>query len=458
MSSRKKTDLIEIIKKRRSVRRYLDKEVSGILINKLIEAATWAPTTCNQQLWNFIVIKDKETKERLVSYAASSTLIRRAPLVIVITYEKSNYKEAIQSATAAMQNLLLAATYYQLGSCCINSFGNEKKIKEILRIPNDQVIVCFVIVGHQDFRHYKNLNPPPRREFNLITHLNKFAKKRSNIFSYSPDKWTLEEIKDYQRYYCRKTYLGKEMDIMTKEEKDIAAKFIGNVKGPILDWFTYDGAYLPLFPNEKIFSVDLTDETSNYTQAAAKMTKGKNLDINYLIYESSFKNIKKNGTKFKTISSIYKFERIPKKDLKKVLTESYGLLDEKGEFIIIFRKKSVLYRIFYFTLRVLFGDDIRKTGIYSFFGPYVPLHSRKFVKELEMAGFKNIKKSCFFPFPTFFDQAYQMFLQYIKSGGTSYLHRFRRADLITKLITFLINIYGFKETRFGTVCVVIAKK
>ncbi|MBI2653393.1 nitroreductase family protein [Candidatus Woesearchaeota archaeon] len=454
----RRNSFIDVVKSRRSVRRFLDKQVSDNLIKKIIEAATWAPSTCNQQLWNFVVVKDKGTKNRLIHEAASTTLIGRAPVVIVITYEKSNYKEAIQGATAAMQNMLLATTYYGLGSCSINSFGNEKKIKKILNIPNDQMIVCFVTLGYKNTKFYEKLNPPPRRELSKVLHLEKFKRKRNNIFSYLPDNWTIEDIKDYQRYYCRKTFLGKEMDIMTWEEKEIAAITLRKAKGHILDWFTYDGAYLSLFPNEKIYTIDLTDETSHYTKAAAALVKDKKLDITYLVYDTSFKDLKKRKKKFRTITSIYKFERIPKKFLNAVLNESYELLDDKGEFIIIFRKKSILYRLFYFVLKVLFGDDIRNTGIYAFFGPYIPLDSKRFVKLLKNSGFKNIKKECYFPFPTFFDQAYQMVLQYIKSGGTSYLHRIRREDFITKIIKFLVNIYGFRQTTFGTVCVVTAKK
>lgn len=458
MSLEKNRDLIKIIKKRRSIRRYLEKDVSNNLVNKVVEAAIWAPTTCNQQLWNFVVIKDKKTKSRLIKEAASTTLIGRAPVVIVITYEKSNYKEALQSATGAMQNLLLAANYYGLGSCSINSFGNEKKIKEILDIPDDQLIVCFVTIGYKDLKYYKHLSPPPRRETSHIMHFEKFKKERNNVFSYNPDKWNLKDLKDYQRYYCRKTFLGKEMDIMTKEEKEIVDKFVGKIKGPILDWFTYDGAYLSHFPDEEIFTIDLTDETSDYTREAAKMIKDKKLNIKYLIYDSSFKNLKNENKKFNTITSIYKFERISKKFLNTILKESYNLLEDKGELVVIFRKKSILYRLFYVALRVLFGDDIRNTGIYSFFGPYRPINSKKFVKILRKKGFRHIKKQCYFPFPTFFDQAFQMLLQYMKSGGTSYLHRLRRENFMTKFITFLINIYGFRQTMFGSVCVVTAKK
>lgn len=457
MLSGKGSGLIEIIENRRSIRRFLERSVSNNLINKIIRASIWAPSTCNQQLWNFIVIKDKKTKSRLINEAASSTLIVKAPVVIIITYEKSNFKEAIQSATAAMQNLLLAAAYYGLGSCTINSFGNEKKIKEIVEIPDDQTIVCFVVLGYKDLKFYGNLSPPPRRDISKVLHFGKFKKKRSNIFSYDPDKWDLEDIKDYQRYYCRKTSPGKEMDIVANEEKEITARAIMKINGPILDWFTYDGAYLSLFPDKKIFAVDLTDETSDYTKEAVKLIKGKKPDISYLIYGASLKKISENK-KFKAITSLYKFERIPKKYLMPVLKESYNLLDGDGEFIIIFRKKSLLYRLFYSAIRALFGDDIRKTGIYAFFGPYEPLHSKKFVELLGKAGFKQVKKECYFPFPPFFDQAYQMFLQYKKSGGTSYLHRVRKHSLITRLISFLINIWGFRKTRFGTICVVTARK
>ena len=75
MSSRNRTDLLNIIHSRRSIRRFLKRPVSDTLIRKLIEAAIWAPTTCNQQLWNFTVVKDKKTNwDGVRNYQARNNL------------------------------------------------------------------------------------------------------------------------------------------------------------------------------------------------------------------------------------------------------------------------------------------------------------------------------------------------------------------------------------------------
>tara|TARA_Y100000310_G_scaffold202413_1_gene202571 strand:- start:8149 stop:9519 length:1371 start_codon:yes stop_codon:yes gene_type:complete len=450
-------DFLNVVKSRRSVRHYLNKDVDNKIIRKIIEAGIWAPTTCNQQLWNFVIVKDPKIKDRLVNEAASSTMVKRSPVIIIISYEKSNYKEAIQSATGAMENILLASTYYGLGSCSMNSFGNEDKIKEILKISQDQLISCIVTLGYTDKKFYEGLMPPPRRKLDTVLHWDNFKNNRKNVFSYNPDRWTLSDLKDYQRYFCRKTSPGKEMDISTIEERYIVSKYLKKIRGPILDWLTYDGSYLKYFPDIDIHTIDLTDETSKYSKIAFEKLNEKKSKIKNLILGDSINELKTNK-KFNTITAIFKFERLSKRLMNSLLEDSKKLLSAEGELLVIFRKKSILYRLFYFLLKVVFKDDIRKTGIYSFFGPYRPIHSKKFIKLLEKKGFKNIRKECYYPFPTFFSQAYQMYLQFKLSGGSSYLHRIKRENLITKILTFLINIYKHRKTPLGSVCVVRANK
>ena len=52
-------NIIDVIKSRRSIRKYLDKPISREIVDKLIEAAKWAPSGMNEQPWGFIVAQDK---------------------------------------------------------------------------------------------------------------------------------------------------------------------------------------------------------------------------------------------------------------------------------------------------------------------------------------------------------------------------------------------------------------
>jgi nitroreductase len=205
-------DFLDVITSRKSVRSFDSRAVSRQQIEEILRVATYAPTNCNQQLWNFIVIDDRAILERLVREAASSTILRRVPATIVVTYDGWNYKEAIQGASLALGNILLAAEYYGLATGPMNSYGADTQIKRILGIPQHETICCFVNIGYPSEKAKKEPNVP-RRNVQDTIHWGHFEKRSRPTFSYEPNDWTLENLRSHQQYYCRKTFPGKEMDM-----------------------------------------------------------------------------------------------------------------------------------------------------------------------------------------------------------------------------------------------------
>ena len=61
------SDLIELIRSRRSIRRYTDESVPAELVERLLTAATWAPSAHNRQPWRFAILEDGATKARLAT-------------------------------------------------------------------------------------------------------------------------------------------------------------------------------------------------------------------------------------------------------------------------------------------------------------------------------------------------------------------------------------------------------
>ena len=79
--------------------------------------------------------------------------------------------------------------------------------------------------------------------------------------------------------------------------------------------------------------------------------------------------------------------------------------------------------------------------------------------ELKSAGFKNINWSGYFAIPSFYEQILQMFFQYIRSEGSSYLHREKSSIILTKILSKIIKIQGFKHFgSLGSVVVITAQK
>ena len=168
-------DVFEAIKKRRSIRAFKNIDVSDEIVEKLIDAARWAPSAGNIQPWEFIVVRNLDAKRRLAEAALSQTFIEEAPVVIVVCadYQRSarGYGSrgatlyCIQDTAAAIQNIHLAAIALGLGTCWIGAF-REEPVKKLLGIPDGVRPVAIIPVGYPA----EQPAPRPRRPLNEIIH------------------------------------------------------------------------------------------------------------------------------------------------------------------------------------------------------------------------------------------------------------------------------------------------
>jgi len=133
-------DVFEAIRKRRSIRKYLDKDVPDELIKKILDAARWAPSAKNSQPWEFIIVKDKE-KIRKFAEIKKQEWIKTAPVLIFVVANPRVHKiyYAIDCARAT-QNACLAAFALGLGTCIINCY-ELSEVKKMLNIPDDLILV-----------------------------------------------------------------------------------------------------------------------------------------------------------------------------------------------------------------------------------------------------------------------------------------------------------------------------
>lgn len=156
------SELMDIIKKRRSVRAYLDKPVEDEKIREIIEAARLAPSTHNSQCWRFVVTKG-DVKEQIAKKALGGIIIpnkwaKSAPVIIVACAEMSFITHKIGAGIKgieyhlldigiAVEHLVLRATELGLGTCWIGWF-NEKAVRNILNIPRNIKIVALITLGY----------------------------------------------------------------------------------------------------------------------------------------------------------------------------------------------------------------------------------------------------------------------------------------------------------------------
>lgn len=181
-----KTDaLLEIMRTRRSIRRYLDKPVPREFMETILEAARWAPSAHNRQPWRFAIIERAETKHALAlamgqqlraelerdgvtqdaieqDTARSYQRITSAPVVIAVcvtmrdmdTYRDARrshaeYLMATQSVAMAVQNLLLAAHASGLGACwmCAPLFVQDT-VRDVLKLDADWEPQALITLGY----------------------------------------------------------------------------------------------------------------------------------------------------------------------------------------------------------------------------------------------------------------------------------------------------------------------
>jgi len=172
-------DVLDAIKGRRSIRAFKRRDVSAEVVEKLIDAARWAPSAGNIQPWEFIVVRKPEIKRRLAEAALDQLFIEEAPVVIVVCADENASLQwygirgktlyCIQDTAAAIQNINLAAYSLGLGTCWVGAF-REEEAREILKTPHGIRPVAIIPIGYSD----EAPPPPGRRPLSKIVHYETF--------------------------------------------------------------------------------------------------------------------------------------------------------------------------------------------------------------------------------------------------------------------------------------------
>jgi len=202
--------IFSIIKSRRSIRSFKPDQVTDDVINQIIEAGRWAPSSANSQPWDIIVVKNSKTKE-LIQKSVKRVITRikefrdfpflrtftgdymlEAPVQLVICGDpRFQYvsmmnkvdEDAVQfalwgSVGMAIQNMLLMIHELGLGSLVFTDFY-PSEVKKILEMPDPLKVICILPVGYPN----ETKIPPYRRKKEEFTHWEKFdiSKMRSDV-------------------------------------------------------------------------------------------------------------------------------------------------------------------------------------------------------------------------------------------------------------------------------------
>lgn len=149
--------VLEAIETRASVRAYTDQAVEPEKIEQILRAGMAAPTARNQQPWAFVVIDDKALMTQLADSLPNAKMLASAPVAIVVCGDLSKAIEGegatywIQDASAATENILLAAHGLGLGAVWTGAYpvmSRVKAIRSVLGLPAQIIPLNVIPMGY----------------------------------------------------------------------------------------------------------------------------------------------------------------------------------------------------------------------------------------------------------------------------------------------------------------------
>lgn len=146
---------IDAIKTRRAIRNWTTQNIPDEILQQILECGRWAPSPLNSHPWTFIVIKNKETIDRLMPQAHHGSFLTKANVVIAVTVDKnakvdewlSEHGQHVLSGACAIENMWLAAWDLGLGGCWVTL--DDKTTKEMLNIPDNHILLGSLALGYQ---------------------------------------------------------------------------------------------------------------------------------------------------------------------------------------------------------------------------------------------------------------------------------------------------------------------
>lgn len=219
-------DTIKIIQNHRSIRQYLDKDISDEIINEIVKSAQAMPNSINGQQTTVIVVRDKEKREKLAELTGNQPYVAEAPVFLVFlidfyrTYlaaKKNNVEQVVHEyiegtavgsvdAGIALGAATIAAESLGLGVVPIGGIrNNPEKVIELLELPKYTFPLVGLVVGYPADQSHKK----PRIPFNTYSHIDKYDKKlvESSIDLY--DEQMASYLKDIGRYDIEKDWSSR---------------------------------------------------------------------------------------------------------------------------------------------------------------------------------------------------------------------------------------------------------
>lgn len=390
-------DVAEAIRTRRTIRSWENREVPKELIHELLEAALWAPSACNMQLWDFVVVTDPIVRRDL---AAAVPFADHAPVLIFVCYN-TRFSEGsyanIQSASAAVMNMLLRAHALGLGGFWQATIHNRPHLRQILGLPQDVEVLSTTLFGWPAERP----SAPQRRDPTAMLHWERYRPKPPVPTAQDPAAWTLQQIADYQHQRIR---AGPKYNKPIRSEFEevsrfVAAAILDSKPRVWVDLLPCTGIYLErllaTLPQMETQFVELSQQVADFVRrrlprpAAFHVWDGGRLEW--------------TDETVDVATCLFRLESLPPATGVHVLREVHRILRPRGRLVLAYVNRLSYFQLMRL-LRGLFSERKRNVE-YALapdpsLGPFLPLGRGDVRRMAYAAGLRRVSATHLFPLPS----------------------------------------------------------
>lgn len=169
-------DVFEAVRTRLTVREFKPDPVPDEIVHKLLRAGQWAPSSRNLQPWHFIVIRERETLQKIGAIASSGRFVADAPMAIVVAMDNADRPDL--DCGRALQQMELVAWEEGMGTCFVGLRIAEQnqQVKELLGIPDSFVLVTVLPFGYRLEGNDGSQGVKNRKSLSEIAHAEQFGR------------------------------------------------------------------------------------------------------------------------------------------------------------------------------------------------------------------------------------------------------------------------------------------
>ncbi|HPI91534.1 MAG TPA: nitroreductase [Deltaproteobacteria bacterium] len=166
--------MLDLIRSRRSIRRFAGREVGDDLVDKVLDAGRWAPSGMDNQPWRFAVVRDRVMKEQVSRLTRYSAIVQGADVLIAVFLDtEAGYHRTkdVQAVGACIQNMLLAIHSLGLGGVWLGEIlKSEGELRELLGAPGTYDLMAVIALGYPA---EEMPEAPRRKELNRLVFFRK---------------------------------------------------------------------------------------------------------------------------------------------------------------------------------------------------------------------------------------------------------------------------------------------